>query len=244
MGLNTCDDAALMIRVGDGMIDDFREFAMNVFESRLELISDGLAKDQIHLSVTFEYLRHRMLNRATTALDFLRDNLPTFTWNNYQTEPESYMKREVLRRMSNATLAASASGDVLQSCASRGPDNATSDRNDNDGADEEEEDRARQNAIKKMLYSLNWLRTDMKRGECENKRFIEQHRELTIGLSEITCRMSEAQCQSANEIERLANELTVLKQQSADQTMIIDRIIPMVMSNSAQSQSAPPLGGC
>lgn len=247
VGLNTCDEAALMMRVADGMIDDFREFATNVFESRLELISDSLIKDQIHLSETFEYLRHRMLNRATMALDFLRDNLPTFTWNLYQIEPDSYMKREILRRMPNATLATSASGDALQGCATRRPGNGTtagaSDDVESANANKEEEDHARQNAIKKMLYSLNWLRTDMKRGECDNKRFIEQHKELTISLSEITYRISEAQCQSANEIERLVNQLTTLKRQSADQTMTIDRIMPMVMSNT-QSQSAPSLGGC
>lgn len=86
-----------MMKSAEGMVEDFRKFVADVLESRAEHISDGLAKEQTALCNKYAYLRDRMMNRATVALDFLREALPVFDWYKYRDDPEGYMKRSILR---------------------------------------------------------------------------------------------------------------------------------------------------
>lgn len=226
-----------MMDVADGMMDDFRTLALNVFESRSELISDSLAKEQIELNDVYTYLRHRTLNRAEVAIDFLREHLPSFNWFKYQIAPDLYLKREIQRKVPTAPSIASASGDGSDDCPTHKTTSAIGDDGgatgtsgngfgvDDDNNDDVNDEGVRQTAMKKMLYTLTLLRTDVRRAECESARLSEQHKELTTNMAETMCRISEAQFRSAAEIERLTCELTTLRQKSSCQTKTVDQLM-------------------
>lgn len=225
MALYTCDQAALMMDVADGMMDDFRMFAMNVFESRSELISDSLVKEQIELNDVYTYLRHRTLNRAELAIDFLREHLPAFNWFKYQIAPDLYMKREIQRKVSTAPSIAIASGGGSDDCKTTSTTGDSFGVDDGINGEDINDEGTRQTAMKKMLYTLTLLRTDVRRAECESARLSEQHKEFTTNMAEAMCRLSEAQFRSASEIERLTCELTTLRQKSSCQTKTIDQLM-------------------
>jgi len=205
-----------------------------VFESRTEHISDGLAKEQMALCEKYAYLYDRTLNRATVALDFLREAMPVFSWHKYQSEPDEYLKRMIMRRTAVAgAMTTAAEGDGRPA----GP--VTDDIVAAAAADED--DGAQQSAIKKLLYRLNWLRTEVSRVDCEGQRLYEQHSELTTSLADFNRRLSDTQCRAAGDIDRHKNELTVLRQRSADQTAIIDRLMETIQLTMQDKQ---PTSGC
>ncbi|XP_025202075.1 uncharacterized protein LOC112599394 [Melanaphis sacchari] len=233
VSLYTCDRGALMMKLSDGMVDDFRTFVSDVFESRTEHISDGLAKEQMALCEKYAYLYDRTLNRATVALDFLREAMPVFSWHKYQAEPDEYLKRMIMRR--TAVVAASSAGAMSTAADGDGRPaaaRATGPVTDDDiaaaAAADDDDDGAQQSVIKKLLYRLNWLRSEVSRVDCEGQRLYEQHSELTTSLADFNRRLSDTQCRSAGDIDRHKNELTVLRQRSADQTAIIDRLMETI----------------
>ncbi|XP_027840449.2 uncharacterized protein LOC114122090 [Aphis gossypii] len=239
VSLYTCDRAELMMKLSDSMVDDFRTFVSDVFESRTEHISDGLAKEQMALCEKYAYLYDRTLNRATVALDFLREAMPVFSWHKYQSEPDEYLKRMIMRRTAVAgAMTAAEGGDGRPAGRASGPvaddDNAAT-------ATADEDDGAQQSAIKKLLYRLNWLRTEVSRVDCEGQRLYEQHSELTTSLADFNRRLSDTQCRAAGDIDRHKNELTVLRQRSADQTAIIDRLMETIQLTMQDKQ---PTSGC
>jgi len=238
VSLYTCDRGAMMMKLSDGMVDDFRTFVSDVFESRTEHISDGLAKEQMALCEKYAYLYDRTLNRATVALDFLREAMPVFSWHKYQAEPDEYLKRMIMRR----TAIVAASSGVMSTAADgdgRPAARATAPVTDDDiaaAAAVDDDDGAQQSAIKKLLYRLNWLRTEVSRVDCEGQRLYEQHSELTTSLADFNRRLSDSQCRSAGDIDRHKNELTVLRQRSADQTAIIDRLMETIQLTMQDKQ--------
>ncbi|CAI6373900.1 unnamed protein product [Macrosiphum euphorbiae] len=244
VALCTCDEGALMMKLSDAMVDDFRTFVSDVFESRTEHISDGLAKEQMALCEKYAYLYDRTLNRATLAMDFLREAMPVFSWHKYQADPDEYLKRTIMRRAavvaaSSGDAAAAAEGDGRQ--ATRAPASLTDDEIA-EAAGREDDDGAQQSVIKKLLYRMNWLRTEVGRVDCEGQRLYEQHSELTVTLADLNRRLSDDQCRSAGEIDRHKNELTVLRQRSADQTAIIDRLMETIQLTMQDKQ--PSSAGC
>ncbi|XP_060863393.1 uncharacterized protein LOC132939963 [Metopolophium dirhodum] len=244
VALCTCDQGALMMKLSDAMVDDFRTFVSDVFESRTEHISDGLAKEQMALCEKYAYLYDRTLNRATLAMDFLREAMPVFSWHKYQAEPDEYLKRTIMRR---AAVVAASSGDAAAAAdgdgrpATRAPASLTDDEIA-EAAGREDDDGAQQSVIKKLLYRINWLRTEVGRVDCEGQRLYEQHSELTVSLADLNRRLSDDQCRSAGDIDRHKNELTVLRQRSADQTAIIDRLMETIQLTMQDKQ--PSSAGC
>lgn len=221
MSLYTCDQGALMIRSSEAMVDDFKAFASDVFESRAEHISDGLAKEQMALSDKYTYLRERELNRATVALDYLRSACPLFNWHKYQADPDAYLRRTV-----SHIAAMAASGDAVLADGRR-----TTGSNVDDGDDMAREQSA---GVKKLLYSLNWLRTEVSRADCEGQRLHEQRNGMSAELADLNGRLFADRCRASAEVDRLKNELTLLRKQSADQTAHIDRqleTIQLLMQN-------------
>lgn len=209
------------------MMDDFRSFTSDVFESRTEHISDGLAKEQTAVNIKYDYLTHRMFNRATIALDFLREAVPLFSWSKYILDPTPYLKRKILSTMTPVS--------EQQDGGGKGDEGATS--GDGGGHDETEEG-AQQSTVKKLLYALNWLRAEVTRVDCESQQLFEQRNQLTTNLLDYNRQLSTAQCQSANDIDQLKNELTLLRKQSSDQTDNIDRLMEAVqVAMQSQSQS-------
>lgn len=200
------------------MVDDFRAFASDVFESRTEHISDGLAKEQAALDAKYSYLAHRMFNRATIALDFLREAVPLFSWSKYWLDPNAYLKRLILATVPPV--------DGQQDGGGNGDDGVAGGGGGH-GQDESEEG-AQQSSVKKLLYALNWLRAEVTRADCEGQLLFEQRNQLTTSLADQNGQLSAAQCRSAGEIDRLKNELTLLRKQSADQTANIDRLMEAV----------------
>jgi len=227
-----------MMKLADAMVDDFRTFVSDVFESRTEHISDGLAKEQMALCEKYAYLYDRTLNRATLAMDFLREAMPVFSWHKYQAEPDEYLKRTIMRR---AAVVAASSGDAAAAAdgdgrpATRAPASLTDDEIA-EAAGREDDDGAQQSVIKKLLYRINWLRTEVGRVDCEGQRLYEQHSELTVSLADLNRRLSDDQCRSAGDIDRHKNELTVLRQRSADQTAIIDRLMETIQLTMQDKQ--------
>lgn len=230
-----------MMKVSDGMLDDFRAFISDVFETRVDNISDGLAKEQMVLNSKYTFLEHRMFNRATVALDFLREVMPTFNWYKYQENPDGYLKRMILRRIP----ATAASGDADDNdcinggdgCGGRptcGDDCAES---VGDGGDDEEGNDVQQSAIKKLLYTLNWLRTEVSRVDCENKRLLDQRNGLTFNLVELNRHFTDDQVKSSGDIEKLKDELTLLRKRSADQSAAIDRLLETIQLAMQNKQS-------
>ncbi|XP_003246973.1 uncharacterized protein LOC100571912 [Acyrthosiphon pisum] len=244
VALCTCDQGALMMKLSDAMVDDFRTFVSDVFESRTEHISDGLAKEQMALCEKYAYLYDRTLNRATLAMDFLREAMPVFSWHKYQADPDEYLKRTIMRR---AAVVAASSGDAAAAAdgdgrpATRAPASLTDDEIA-EAAGREDDDDAQQSVIKKLLYRINWLRTEVGRVDCEGQRLYEQHSELTVSLADLNRRLSDDQCRSAGDIDRHKNELTVLRQRSADQTAIIDRLMETIQLTMQEKQ--PSSAGC
>lgn len=201
------------------MMDDFKAFTSDVFESRAEHISNGLAKEQMSLNEKYTYLRDREMNRATVAMDYLRSICPRFDWHKYQVDPEAYMKRIV---------AAAASGDAAG-------DNSTKIGDVEDGDDEE---RQQSVDVKKLLFSLNWLRTEVTRADCEGQRLQEQRNFLSAELNALNDHLSADRCQASADIKRLNEELTILCRQTADQDKQIDHLMETIQL-FIQNKSGP-----
>lgn len=228
------------MKLSDAMVDDFRTFVSDVFESRTEHISDGLAKEQMALCEKYAYLYDRTLNRATVALDFLKEAMPVFSWHKYQAEPDEFLKRTILRR---AAVVAASSGDAAAD--GDGSPAKPAPATDDDilaAAGGEDDDSAQHLVTKKLLYRINWLRTEVSRVDCEGQRLSEQHSELTVSLADLNRRLSDVQCRSSGDIDRHKNELTVLRKQSADQTAIIDRLMETIQLTMQDKQ--PSSAGC
>lgn len=207
-------------------MDDFRAFASDVFESRAEHISDGLAKEQTALNLKYMYLTHRMFNRATIALDFLREALPLFCFSKYQADPEPYLKRKIIATFPPI--------DAQHDGGKRG--NGGDGVVDGGVSNDESEEGTQQSTVKKLLYALNWLRAEVLRFDCEGQRLFEQRNRLTTSLADYNGQLSAAQCKSAGEIDRLKNELTLLRKKSSEQTTNIDRLMEAIQV-AMQSQS-------
>lgn len=219
------------------MLDDFREFATDVFESRAEHISDGLAREQMLMNDKYTYLEHRMLNRATVGLNFLRETMPAFNWYKYQDSVDGYLKRLISRQIPAAGRSSKDANCHEDDAAAT--DNRADD-DDNDDGDDEDDDVQRSVALKKLLYTLNRQRSDVTRVECEGQRLYEQRNELLATLAECNAKLSAIQSRSSGDVTRLKDELTLLKKQSADQTVTVDRLMEstqFAMQNKKHHQS-------
>lgn len=234
------------MRVADGMINDFQAFVSDVFDSRAEHISDGLAKEQTAVSCKYAHLRDRTLNRATVALAYLRESAPVFNWTKYRADPEAHMRRAAAPpRRAGGGRAASGDGDEDEASAGTAADQAAAAAATGaagEGVDEDEDD-ARQSANKKLLYSLNWLRTEVNRADCECQRLYEQRNGLTASLAEHNGKLSAAQCRSSGQVGRLKDELTVLRQKSADQSGTIDRLMEAIQLAMQNKPASAGVGG-
>lgn len=230
-----------MMKVSDGMLDDFRAFISDVFETRADNISDGLAKEQMALNNKYTFLEHRTFNRATVALDFLREVMPTFNWYKYQENPDMYLRRMILRRM--PAMAASGDADDNDGGGGGGRPSGGDDGAEliGGGGDDEEENDIQQSAIKKLLYTLNWLRTEVSRVDCENHRLLDQRNGLTSNLVELNRHFTDDQVKSSGDIEKLKDELTLLRQRSADQSAAIDQLLETIQLAMQNKQSPAPV---
>jgi len=218
------------------MLDEFRVFVTDVFESRTEHISDGLAKEQMLMNDKYTYLEHRTLNRATVALDFLREAVPVFDWYKYRDGADASLKRLVLswHTPSAAAAAAAASGDADDVATAGGAD---------DG--EDKTDVRRSAALKKLLYTLNRQRSDATRAECEGKRLYEQRNGLLAALAESNAKLSAAQCQWAADVDRLKDQLALLQRQTADQTSAVDQLMEATqLAVQNKKHSLSPSASC
>jgi len=205
--------------VSDELLDNFRIFAKEVFECRTEHISDGLSKEQMMLKDKYTYLQHRMLNRATVVYDFLREVMPTFNWSKYQDNSHIHMKQLVLRHIA--------------------PPITTYKENDEDDIDNQQSI-----VLKKLLYTLNSLRSEVTRVECEEQRLNEQHNKLLVSVTEANTNLLAIQCQSSADVERHKNEFTLLLQRSAEQTITVDRLMESIQLAMQQNQPSPSTFGC
>lgn len=94
---------------------------------------------------------------------------------------------------------------------------------------------------KSLLYQLNWLRSEIDRADNENHSLHEQHTAFTADLANINRKMSEVQCRAANDMKFMANELNMLRAQSADQVCLIDKLMEAIqisMQNSKADSAA------
>lgn len=94
---------------------------------------------------------------------------------------------------------------------------------------------------KSLLYQLNWLRSEIDRADNENHSLHEQHTAFTADLATINRKMSEVQCRAANDMKVMANELNMLRAQSADQVCLIDKLMETIqisMQNSKADSAA------
>lgn len=115
------------------------------------------------------------------------------------------------------------------------------DNEDDEDEDDEYGGGVQQSASKKLMYTLNWLRAEVARVECDGQRLHEQRKSLIACLAETDCRLSEVKCQSTATVDQLKDELTVLRQRSSDQTQSIDRLmesIQLIMQNQQPSDLA------
>lgn len=219
------------------MTDEFKEFAADVFESRAEHISDGLAHEQIALRDRYAFIRDRELNRATVALAYLRAACPLFNWHKYRADPEPYMRRMVAN-----TMSASASGDGagVASTAVSGGDSVEP------GAGEDDDDgggsRLQSVAVKRLLYTLNGLRTELTRADCEGQRLYDDRTAQAGRLAELNDELSEVRCRAAEDMSRLKDELTLLRQRTAEQTAHVDRLLETAQVHMQSRQT--PTTGC
>lgn len=222
VSLYTCDQGALLVRSSEGMMNDFETLASDVFEVRAEHVSDGLAREQMALKDKYAYLRDREMNRATVALDFLRSVCPLFDWHKYRADPDAYMRR-------------------LVAAASRDDDAAQA-----GGADDEDDDAARQQsvAVKRLLYSLNWLRTEAARAGAEGRQLNERRSAMSAQLARLNGRLTADRDRASADVNRLKDELTLLRREEADQTALIDRRLETIQLLGQNKQGSSSDTGC
>lgn len=218
------------MKVADELLDDYRAILSDVFDSQTEHISDGLAREQMALNDKYTYLEHRTLNRATVALDFLRDVMPMFDWYKYGEDPDAYLKRTILQQSEDDAVDAGDSRDEAAGGGGCG-------RDDGDGGDG---DGVRHAAVRNLLYGLNTARAEMTRVDMEHDRLLRESDELTADLDRSRKHWSEYRCQSSNNVNRFKVELVLLRKRSADLMDTIDRLTKSVqaaMQNKHSLQS-------
>lgn len=225
------------MKVAEELMDDYRAILSDVFESQTDHISDGLAQEQMALNGKYTYLEHRTLNRATVALDYLQEVLPMFDWYKYEEDPDAYMKRTILQQ-----LAASSAGDndAHEEADTGDCGNGDSGKNGIVNVHNDDEDGIQHSVIKKMLYVLNSVRTEMTRVECENNRLRKERDEMTANIDKSRRHWSMNRCESSDNVNRFKVELTLLRVRSADLTETIGRLtkcIQLAMQNKQSLQS-------
>lgn len=93
----TCDRGALLMRVTDDVLADFRSFVDEVFGNRVTQIGMVLAREQMTVRDKYAELERRTLNRAQLVQTRVREVMPTFDWRRYVSEP-GYIKTMVVSR--------------------------------------------------------------------------------------------------------------------------------------------------
>lgn len=199
----------------DDLVDSFRAFVCDVLSSRTERIGDRLVDEQMSARDRYARLRDRALNRATVALDHVREVLPAFDWREYRTEPDAYLRRQTLRRAS--------SGSVVR------------DGDDDDGGDSDGDEGGR-SARARALIALDELRSEAADADRSNRRLLEERAALTARLAELGARLSAARARQADDVGRLRDEATLLRGQSADQKVHIDRLTASIQLQLAADQ--------
>lgn len=106
------------------------------------------------------------------------------------------------------------------------------------GVGDEDEDTdvevtAKQSAIKKLLYSLNWLRAD-----CEFHRLFEQQKGLNIYLTEANNQLLANRCRMNGEINRIKDKHTLFRNKSVEQTVTVDQLMEDIQM-SIQNKMMP-----
>lgn len=197
---HTCDRGSLLIRASDNLVDNFRAFVRDVLGGRAERIGDRLVDEQMSARDRYARLRDRALNRATVALDHVRGVLPAFDWRAYRTDPDAYLRRQMLRR---------ARGPVAR---------------DDDGDEDADADADRRSAGAKALFALDELRSEAASADRSSRRLLEERAALTTGLAELGARLSDARARQVDDVGRLRDEATLLRHESADQIARIDRL--------------------
>lgn len=99
---------------------------------------------------------------------------------------------------------------------------------------------------KRLLYQLDWLRSEVDRAEAESRCLYEQHTGLAAELAAVNERTGREQAEAADRTRRLSRELDDLRARSAAQVCAVDRL--MVAVQAAQSArdadaAASPGGG-
>lgn len=91
----THDRGALMMRVTNYVLADFRSFVEDVFSNRVTQIGVVLAREQMAIRDKYAELECRTLNRAQLVLTRVQEAMPAFDWRRYAAEPD-YVKAMVV----------------------------------------------------------------------------------------------------------------------------------------------------
>lgn len=237
VSLYTCDQGVLLMKVAEELMDDYRAILSDVFESQTDHISDGLAKEQMALNGKYTYLEHRTLNRATVALDYLQEVLPMFDWYKYEEDPDAYMRRTILQQ-----LAVNSAGDddVQEEAIISGCGNGDGGKTGIVNVHNDDEDGIQHSVIKKMLYMLNSVRTEMTRVEFKNNRLRKERNEMIANIDKSRKHWSVYRCETSDNVNRFKVELTLLRIRSSDLTETIGRLtkcIQLAIQNKQSMQS-------
>lgn len=207
----TCDRGARLRAVTDAVLSDFRAMAHAMVADRVMRTGAALGHEQTAGGARFHALARRTVNRAQLAVNHVQDVMPAFDWRRYAAEP-GYLRLVAVR--------------ASPGCVTR-PD---------DGTDDAEGARS-----KRLLYQLDWLRSEVDRAEAENRCLYEQHTGLAAELATVNEDVGREQADAADRTRRMSRELDELRARSAAQVCAIDRL--MVSVQAAQSKRDADAGG-
>lgn len=200
----TCDDGELLSQVANELLSDFQYTAQIAFEDRTQKLGNALAKEQVALLLRFRTTGQRMLSRAQVLQDYVRELMPKFQYDDFIARPETYVKQELAR---NPGKPKCGSDDDQKARGSPGPV-----REVMDPAVEQ----------KTLLCTLNWLRCEVERAECENTKLSDRHDAVVAAIVVASKKKIDNECQFTADKYNAKCKLDELRKQSAKQVSLID----------------------
>lgn len=239
---HTRDGGALMRRVADQMLGDFRQMAEALQEDRALKLNDILAKEQVALLLRYRNNGQRMLSRAQILQDFVRELMPAFQYEDFVASPDEHIKAAIAKKRTAADEKVSEKKDGTRGDkddATTCPDEDKKTREDGDGetgGDEggtslDAEDKDDGDDIvrqKKLLYALNWLRSEVERVECENAALGKRHDALVAAVGAANRTRTTNECRTKSKKHEARSELDDLRKRSAKQVARIDGLVEKI----------------
>lgn len=228
----TSDGGRLMDRAVSELLDGYGRAVRVALDDRADRLSEALAREQAALMSRYEANAQRMLARAQILQDRVRQLVPGFQWDEYAADPDGYVGRAVRAKSRGGQVAAGRYGGQDDG----GQDDGGRDDGQDDGGRDDDGRNAVATRLKKAMATLDWLRSEVERADCETAELVGRHDAVAADVAAAGNRKVADEREARAQRLRAQTQLDELRQRSAQQVALVDGLVKTLSSSD-------PVGG-